>query len=322
MKKILFTGDTLSEDRRQDFAKEGFEFVPERIDLNEDELMSIIKEYDGYILGGEEIATKKVIENAKKLKVITFFGTGYEKYIDLAAAKESGIVVTNTPNVNSRSVAEFTIALIMSSVKKIVSMNNATKTGMWNKARTWDLQEKTVGIIGMGNIGSIVAKILHDGFGMNVVYYSKSRKPDIEKRLDAEYIELDELFSKSDVISVHLSYNKETIGLVGSEHFKQMKNGAILVNTARAEIIDPIALKQALNDAKINVAVDCYYKEPVPTNEGEDEWKLMSFNDDCFIMTPHAAYNTTDALRRMEDLAIENTIKVLKNEICENTVPR
>jgi len=319
MKKVLFTGDTLSDEKRENLRKRGFEFVPARIDLTEEELISTLKGFDGYILGGEEIATKNVIENAKSLKVITFFGTGFEKYIDVSAAKKCGVVVTNTPNTNTNSVAEFTIALILSTVKEIVPMNNKTKNGMWEKAHTWDLRGKTVGIIGMGNIGSLVAKILHNGFGMKINYYSRNRKLEIEKELHANFLPLDEIFKSSDVVSIHLAYSEETIGIINSSHLKNMKHGATLVNTARAELVDPASLKEILSENGPTVAFDCYYKEPVP-HPNEDLWGLLSVEDKKFILTPHSAYNTADAVEKMEEMAVENTIKILKGEQCNNTI--
>jgi len=321
MKRILFTGDTLADSRRAELSKQGFEVIPARIDMNEDELIAALAGMDAYILGGEEIATERVLMASKDyLKVATFFGTGYEKYIAVPKALELGIAVTNTPHANAHSVAEFTVALLLSTVKQVVSMNADTKAGQWKKAYTWDFSGKTVGIVGMGHVGEKVARILKNGFNMDVVYYSKTRKPLIEDALGARFVSLEELCHASDVISLHAQYSEDTIGMLGEQQFAVMKKNAVLINTARAELVDYKALSVALAEDRIAMAAyDCYYEEPVPKT-AEDKYDLLALPDSKFVITPHAAYNTADAIQSMEDIAIDNTIKVLSGEACANII--
>ena len=323
MKKILFTGSTLSETRKSELKKQGYDFISARTDMNEDELIAALSDMDAHIIGGAEIVTERVIERLKdRLKVITFFGTGYEKYIAVEKAIEHNISVTNTPHANVNAVAEFTVALILTAVKKIVLMNAETKDSQWNRLLTWELQGKTIGIIGMGHIGERVARILKFGFGMNVVYHSRTRKQSIETELEAEFVSLHKLCSISDIISLHAQYSNDTIGLIGEVEFSQMKKEAVLINTARADLVDYNALKNALIGDKIAfVAFDGYYEEPVPLLIN-DKFGLLSMDNSKFVITPHAAYKSINAIKNMEDIAIDNTIRILNGEPCVNVVKK
>jgi glyoxylate reductase len=306
MHKVLYTGCTFSPDRIKELGKQGLEVVPTKPDLKEEELMAALQGYEIYILGGDEIATKKVIDSTDRLKLIAFLGTGYEKYIDTNAAKEKGIAVTNTPGANAVTVAELSIGLILDLVKKISFQNNDVKRGGWNKKLVWNLEGKIVGVVGMGKIGGIVAKILHDGFGMNVIYYNRTSRPEIEKALNASKTSLDELCRISDVITIHIAYAKETVGMIAKAQFDLMKPQAVLVNTARAEIIDGMALRIALEAGKIaGAAMDGYYQEP-PMKLEEDSFGLRKFADDKIIFTPHNGFNSSDAIVGMENMLLQS----------------
>lgn len=303
---MLFTANTFSKEIIEELKAKGIEIIPQRGDLSESELIDALKDVDAYIAGGDEIATQKVINSTNKLKIITFLGAGYERYIDVKAARAKNIVVTNTPAANAHTVAEHSVALILDAVKQITALNNETKKGGWNKRVTWNLKDKVLGIVGMGAIGSIVARILHNGFGMKVVYFSRTSKPEIEQELKAQKLPLIELFKKSDVVSLHISYSEKTIGLVGEKELNSMKANSILVNASRAEIVKPQALYQALIANKLaTAAFDVYYKEPVPKPE-EDEYKLLTLPDNKFIVTPHTAYNSSDAVQAMEEMVLRS----------------
>lgn len=319
MKKVVFTGNTFSDGKIKELAKEGLEIIPKPLDLTEDQVIEALQGAEGYICGGEEIATKKVLQAAKELKIFAFLGAGYERYVDVEAAKELGIVITNTPEANSLTVAEHSVALIMDAIKGITWLNNDTKKRKWQKRQTWNLSGKTIGIIGMGAIGSRVARILHNGFGAQVLYVSRNAKPEIEKELSAKKVELQELLRKSDVVSIHTSYNNDTIGLIGEKELSLMKSEAVLVNAARAEVVDGHALYKALsNDVIASAAYDVYYKEPVP--EKEDEYKLLSLPDKKFIITPHTGYSSAEALRKMEDMVLESIKAALEGSEVPNRV--
>lgn len=321
MKRILFTGDTLNDAQREEFLKRGFEFVPASYDLNEDEVANLLKDCDGYILGGDEIVTETMLEKAgDRVRAISFFGAGYEKYIDTNATSKRGIMVANTPGANANSVAEFTIALLLSATKDVVSNVNMVKRGEWDRPKTFDLNGRTVGIIGMGNIGHIVAKILHFGFGMNVIYNSRRAKPEVDKECNAQMVSLEELLQRSDIISIHSSLTDETRNMIGENEFSLMKDGVIIVDTARVEIIQEDALVKALESGKVlRCAFDGFYSEPIDSTVVQNH-SLLKMNDKKIIVTPHMAYYTSDAISKMEKMAIENVLEMLSIGTCKNLV--
>lgn len=314
MIKVLFTGCTFSKNKIEELKSKGFEIISERLDLTEKGLIKALEDCEGYILGGEEIATKKVIESSPDLKIIAFYGAGYEKYIDMKVASDKKIIVTNTPKANSYTTAEHTVALILDAVKQITYLNNLTKKGGWLKRQAWNLRDKNLGILGMGAVGTNVARIMHNGFGMNIFYVSLHKHSDVEKELNAKEISLVDLLKKSDVVSIHAVYNESTRGLVGKKQLELMKSTSILINTARAEIVDAKALYQVLEDQKIlSAAFDLYYQEPVPT-PSEDIYNLLNLPDNRFILTPHTAYDSKEAVEAMNDMVIESIMAYLKGE--------
>jgi len=321
MKRILFTGNTLNENERAELLKRGFEIVPASYDLSEDQVADLLVDCDGYILGGDEIVTESMLSKAgAKLKAISFFGAGYEKYIDTQATKKRNIMVANTPGANANSVAEFSIAIMLAAVKGIVRNATMVKSGNWDRPKTFDLCGKTIGIIGMGNIGSKVAKILHHGFGAKIIYYSRKSKLDIEATCDARKVSLNELYKQSDIISIHASLNDETRGMIGKDEIALMKDGVVIVNTARVEIIDEVALVDALRSDKITTcAFDGFYEEPID-NAVVDRHALLSMDNQKIIVTPHMAYYTYDAISNMEKMAIDNVLNMLTKGTCENLV--
>lgn len=322
MYKVLFTGNTLSSQDMEDLKSQNIEIVTGKTDYSEEELIKQLAEAHGYILGGDEIATKRAIESAQNLKIISFYGVGYERFVDVAAATSKGILVTNTPHANAYTVAEFTIGLILDCVKHITQMNNDTKKGGWNKIQFWNVWGRNVGIVGMGTIGKYVARILHNGFGANILYTSRTAKHDVEKELSARRVELSELLKESDIVSLHTAYADDTIGLIGQSELDLMKSTAVLVNTARAELVDGHALFQTLRDGRIAIAAfDGYYVEPVPTPEN-DPYKLLTLEDSRFIITPHTAFNSQDAIKAMEKMAVNSVVEVLSGRIPEHVVNR
>lgn len=304
--KAVFTGNIFNKQELSELKIIGIHVKSEKMALTENQLIKALERADIYIMGGDDIATQKVINSAKNLKLIVFLGTGYEKYIDLKTAKKRGIKVTCTPQANAPTVAEHTVALILDAVKQTTYLNNSTKKGAWERRQSWNLEGKTLGIIGMGAIGSKVARILKNGFDMKILYTNPSKKKEVEKELAAKKVELDELLKNSDIISINAKYSKQTVGMVSVKQLNLVKPTAVLVNTARAEIIDHLALYQALKNNKLNCAAfDGYYQEP-PNKPKKDQFKLLSLKDNKFIITPHTAYNSKDALRAMANMMIES----------------
>ncbi len=315
--KVLFSDCTFTQETLAYLKKEkDITVIQGKIGYTEEELIADLKEVDAYILNGDEIATAHVIANSKHLKLISFMGTGYEKYIDVAACQKYGIPVSYAPHANAKSVAEYTVALILDMVKKVTySYLDTIEKGNWGKLQTWDLAGKTLGIVGMGAIGQHVARILHFGFGMQILYSGRHPKKELEAELGATMVSLNELFAQSDVISIHAAYHPNTLGMIGQEQFAQMQSHAIIVNTTRQELIQKEALLAALQKKQFaGIAMDGYYSEPIvnPQNEA-----LLQLPPDRFLITPHTAYNSEDAVRAMEKMVLESLFDVLdgKKEI-------
>ena len=312
--KVLFTGCTFDEETIKKLEEKNIEVINGRMDYTEQELIEKLKDADCYINGGDEICTSKVIEENKHLKLISFMGTGYQKYIDVPTAKKYNIPVSYTPSANAKAVAEYAVALILDCVKKITYSNNQVKNKEWEKIKTFNLEGKTLGIVGMGAIGTHITKILCDGFGMNLIYNSQSEKQEINKKYNTKMISLNKLFETADIISINAKYNEKNIGMISKEQLDLMKSNTILVNTARQELINKQDLyNYIINNKSCTLAMDGFYKEPI-TKETEDEF--LKLEDNRFIITPHNAYNSQDAVKEMERMLIESLEDVLySNEI-------
>ena len=240
-------------------------------------------------------------------------GTGYQKYIDVDTATKYNIPVSYTPSANAKSVAEYTVALLLDIVKKISFSNEQVKNREWKKYKTFDLKNKTLGIVGMGAIGTHIAKILCDGFGMNLIYNSKAEKENINNKYNTKMVSLEEVFKNADVISINATYTEETKALINKKYFDLAKSEAIIVNTARQELINKDDLYEAIMNNKIlAVAMDGFYEEPI-MKECND--KLLDLPNDKIIITPHNAYNSIDAVDEMERMLIESMIDIANNNV-------
>ncbi|BDT95084.1 D-isomer specific 2-hydroxyacid dehydrogenase [Nocardia sputorum] len=275
-------------------------------DLSESELARALVGKDAYILGGLERATAAALSTADDLKVIAFLGVGYHAYIDTAAATTAGIAVTNAPGANARAVAEFTIGLMLDAWRRITDLTMETKAGRWRESKGRNLHAKTLGIVGMGDIGTIVARIAANGFGMRVVYVSRTAKPGLEREIAARRVELSELVAEADVISLHASYGPQTERIIGEPQLAAVKPGAILINTSEANLVDPASLRTALLDGRLAAAaMDGYYIAPAPSAQ-DDPFGLMALSDNKFLVTPYAAGATEESFRAMLETNVES----------------
>lgn len=313
MIKALFTECLFSDKDIETLKKSGVEIKKAPGYLGEEKLIEELQDCDIYIIGGADKASEKVI-NSTSLKLINFYGTGYENYVDMEAAKKKGVLVCNTPKANAYTVAEHAVALLLDAVKQITWLNNTTKQGEWNRRDTWTLEGKTLGVIGMGTIGGYVAGIMHRAFNMNVLYVSHEPKETLEKEIGAKKVGLNELTKESDAVVITASYSDETLDMIGEKELNLMKPHAVLVCTSRAELVNPQALKKALDTNKFALAAfDSYYKEPVPSIK-DDTWGLLSLPDNKFIITPHTAYGSKEAKENMNAMVIENIVSFIKNK--------
>jgi glyoxylate reductase len=311
MKKVLITHPIPGKAQEMLNAK-GFETIllKDKSKYSESKLVSFLKKYepDAVISFLIDPIKREAMSASKNLKIVSNFAVGFDN-IDLAAAKERGLAVTNTP-IDGYSVAEFTASLVVSLVRKITEAHLFTSKG---KYKGWDphifvgpsLKGRILGIIGSGNIGSSAARILKNGFGMNIVYADLNRNESIEKELGARKVETDELFKIADVISLHVNLNPATKHLVNAERLSMMKPGAYIINTSRGPVVEEEALVDALLKGKIaGAALDVFEFEPKISR------KLRSLKN--VILTPHIASATTEAREEMSRLAAQNIIDFLE----------
>ncbi len=257
--------------------------------LKPDELKAIIKDYDALIIRSATTVTADIIEAAQKLKVIGRAGVGLDN-VDLPAATKKGIVAMNTPAGNTTSTAEHTMSLILSLSRNIPQACASLKAGKWERSKFEgvELYGKTLGIIGLGRIGSTVSKMAKS-FGMKILAYDPFLSMEVATKLGVEVVELKELFKTSDYITIHIPKSAETKHLISHKEFAMMKNTVRVINCARGGIIDEAALIDALKNKKIaGAALDVYETEPPDFNS-----PLLKF-DHC-VATPHLGASTTEA---------------------------
>jgi len=269
--------------------------------MTEEELTQSLKNVDAVILGIDK-CSRKVIESLKRLKVIGRHGVGLDN-VDLDAATEKGIIVTYTPHVNADSVADHTWALILTLARKIIPADASTKAGRWEgpKFIGIELSSKTFGIIGLGAIGQRVAKRA-SGFDMNILYHDKRRNEALERGMGITYVDLERLLRESDIVTIHAALTSETRRMIGTRELRMMKKTALLINTARGEIIDEKILVKALREGWIaGAALDVFEREPPE--------QLLKIGN--VVLTPHMSSYTFEALRRMDTMVAEDIVKVL-----------
>jgi len=270
-------------------------------------LLRVSREDDAFITRGFVKIPRKVLAAAEKLKVIGVHGVGVD-HIDVNFAEERGIQIARTPAALTDTVAEFTIGLMLSLLRRIPTADVAVRTGEWNRKYSVlvgaDLMGKTVGIIGLGRIGSGVARRLKV-FDVNLIYYKRTRNPELEKQLDIEYVPFDKLLKTSDIISIHVPLTPETYHMISQKEFELMKPGVCIVNTSRGAVVDEKALSRALKRNKVaGAALDVFEFEPL-------NFESPLIKSDNVILTPHLAASSTEALRRMAITVAEEVIKIL-----------
>lgn len=286
--------------------KEGYEIIlnPYGRVLKEEELIKLIRDIDGIIVGIDPL-TEKVLENASKLKVISKYGVGVDN-IDIETAKKLGIIVTNTPSANSNAVAELTIGLIFSVLREISLSDKKSREGLWERFIGYELYGKTLGIIGTGNIGKRVVKLLK-GFDLKIVCYDILPDYSWAEKEGVSYVSLDELLKDSDIITLHIPLTKDSYHLISEKEINMMKNSAIIINTSRGGIIDEEALYKALREKRIfGAGLDVFEEEP-PKNS-------PLFDLENVVITSHIGAHTTEAIEKMAEISVENLILGLKGE--------
>jgi D-3-phosphoglycerate dehydrogenase len=286
--KILVS-DSLSEEGLKIFRETDGFIVDVKTGLKPEELKAIIKEYDALVVRSATKVTKDIIQAAEKLKVIGRAGVGLDN-VDLPAATERGIVVMNTPAGNTISTCEHALSLLLALARSIPQANDSTKKGEWKRSKFMgvELYKKTLGIIGLGRIGTEVAKRAFS-FGMKVLAYDPYLNREVAQELGIEPMTLQDLLKESDFITVHVPLTDETKHIISDKEFGLMKKTCRVINCARGGIIDEQALARAIKENKIaGCALDVFEKEPPdPANE--------IFKLDNAVVTCHLGASTEEA---------------------------
>lgn len=281
--------------------------------LKPEELKSIIGEYHALVVRSATKVTADVIDAAKNLKVIGRAGSGLDN-VDRVAASKRGIVVMNTPGGNTITTAEHTIAMIFAAARKIPQANASMSQGKWEKKKFMgtELFNKTLGIIGLGNIGGEVAKRAQ-GLGMNVIAYDPFLNEERARNLGVEKVEILDIIKRSDFITLHTPLTAETKSIINSESIKAMKDGVYIVNCARGGIINEKDLYDALESGKVaGAALDVFEKEPPENNPLVGHEKV--------VCTPHLGASTQEAQENVAIAVAEQIVDYLVHGTIRNAV--
>ncbi len=287
--------------------------VVARTDITPEELVRDIKDFDAIIVRSRTKVTREVIEAASSLKIIARAGVGVDN-VDVQAATERGIMVVNAPESTSITVAEHTMGLVLSLSRKISIADKSVKEDKWEKSRFMgmELNGKTLGIVGMGRIGSQVV-IRAKAFGMDIVVYDPYITPEAATELGVEVVDMETLLKNADVITIHVPLTPETKHLISQPQFEIMKDNAIIVNCARGGIINEDDLYDALSEGKISgAALDVFENEP-PAGSS-----LLEL--DNVVLTPHIAASTSEAQRDAAIIVAKEIKKVFKGESPRNVI--
>ncbi|MGA2952878.1 MAG: phosphoglycerate dehydrogenase [Caulobacteraceae bacterium] len=290
----VLIADSLSPAALEIFRHRGVE-ADVKVGLSKDELVAIIGDYDGLAVRSATKATKEVLAAAKRLKVIGRAGIGVDN-IDVPAATAAGVVVMNTPFGNSITTAEHAVAMMFALARQLPAADVSTQAGKWEKNRFMgvELYAKTLGLIGAGNIGSIVADRAN-GLKMKVIAYDPFLAPERAVEIGIEKVELPELLARADVITLHTPLTDKTRNILSAEALAQTKKGVLIVNCARGGLVDEAALRQGLEDGHIGgAAFDVFVEEPAKEN--------VLFGAPNFIATPHLGASTSEA---QENVALQ-----------------
>ncbi|MDR7556134.1 MAG: D-glycerate dehydrogenase [Armatimonadota bacterium] len=263
---------------------------------------------DGLIVLVTDRIDGALLDAAPRVRVVSNVAVGYDN-IDVPAATARGVVVTNTPGVLTETTADFAFALLLAAARRVAEADRFTRAGRWT---SWgplffaglDVHGRTLGLVGLGRIGTAVARRAR-GFDMPVLYYSRTRKPDVERALGLEYASLDDLLQRADFVSIHVPLSAQTRHLIGAAQLRLMKPTAILVNTSRGAVVDQRALYDALVRRQIWAAgLDVFEEEPIAPDD-----PLLTLEN--VVVAPHIGSATVATRTQMALMAVENCLAVL-----------
>jgi D-3-phosphoglycerate dehydrogenase len=315
MTKVLVTARSFinSIKAKKLLEKENYDIIYNTCDrpLTENELLEVIENCNAIIAGVDEITEKVIAKGSPALKIIARHGVGFNN-IDLDAAKKYGVIVTNTPSANSAAVAELAIALMLATARQLNIIDHELRKNLWHRRVGMELNNKVLGVVGLGSIGSEVVKRAVS-FNMKILAFDKYKKNEMIEKYDVSYVPLDELLKCSDIISLHLTVTAETKGLINEDKLKIMKKSAILINTARGELIVEEDLYNALKNRRIAAAgLDSFVTEPLKDSP--------LFTLENIILTSHIGAYTLESIDRMATMAALEVIRVLRGDMPKNPV--
>lgn len=280
------------------------------------ELLDAVRDVDALYCTLNEKVDRELLDSAPRLRVVGTISVGVD-HIDTYYATSKGVYVVHTPGVLTETTADFAWALLMAVARRVVEADRMIRRGGWKipwaptMMLGYDVHGKTLGIVGLGRIGSAVARRAK-GFNMKVLYYDIVRREDLEEKFGIEFVELDELLKRSDFVSIHTPLTPQTRGLIGERELRLMKPTAILINTARGPVVDEKALIKALKEGWIAAAgLDVFEKEPLPPDSPLIELENV-------VLTPHIASASHETRGKMAEYAAEGIVKVLRGEMPEN----
>ncbi|MFU9047534.1 2-hydroxyacid dehydrogenase [Acinetobacter tibetensis] len=279
---------------------------PKQGDVNQ-QIQQHVQDADGMI-GAGRLLNESNLATAQQLKIISSVSVGYDNY-DVDYLNQKNIWLSHTPHVLTETTADLAFTLLMSAARKVPYLDHWTKSGEWKRTVSQaqfgqDIHGKTLGIIGLGNIGVAIARRGLYGFNMNILYHNRREKLEMAQPLNAQYRSLEQLLQQSDFVVVAVDLNNESKALLSHLHFDLMQSHAVLVNIARGSVIDEQALIQALKDRKIFAAgLDVYEKEPLQRSE--------LFQLDNVVTLPHVGSATAETRKKMAELAYCNLVDAL-----------
>lgn len=271
-------------------------------------LLKEVGEIDGLLALLTDRIDSTLLEAAPHLRIVSNYAVGYDN-VDVEAASARGVFVTNTPDVLTETVADFTFALMLAAGRRLVEGEQFVRAGRW---RTWgpetllghDLYGATLGFVGLGRIGQAVARRAV-GFGMRMIYYTPRRKPEQEQAYGVRYCSLEQVLTESDIISLHCPLTDETYHLIDRDALALLKPNALLINTARGPVVDTFALVDALQQKSLFAALDVTDPEPLPADH-----PLLALQN--ALVTPHMASASVHTRTRMALMAAENLLAGLR----------
>ncbi|MGG5316106.1 phosphoglycerate dehydrogenase [Enterococcus sp. AZ072] len=306
MGKVLVTSNSFGKFSKEPIEwleKEGMEVCLNSYgrQMEEQELIQALTDVEALILSTEKI-TKNVLDNCPKLKVISRYGVGLDN-VDLDYCRNKGVIVSVTSGANSNAVAEYTVTSMLAALKGLCYSANEAKKGQWTKLMGLDLAEKTVGVIGLGAIGKTVIQRL-SGFDLNILGFDQYYDEEFCEKFQVKKASLNEIFETADVITFHIPSNSTT-PILSRDNFEKLKKDVVIINTARASLIDYEALYDYLKCGKVfAAALDVHSDEPT------FDKKLMEL--DNVILTPHNGALSKEAINRTSMAAVKNLLKALK----------